>query len=409
MKKYYEDLKKIEDFTSFDRTQLLDYIHRQKFEASALCAADPEPFALPPTFWVELDYIIGLAKSVSENKKDDFAETVMPLMQEKIAVIQKIMKKLPENEFFYLKKDLKTFEEIFSHASNIIGKKLNYFLPFSLFINAIDSMTVLYPLREKGCDAGTIARNNYDILLARYLAGDFSPQLVEIIDYFIWVQAVFSKAVDKDKLLFREEIVHRLTAFIDKESDFTNASDYSAKSFVLELHEVLTDINIKSRIQELLNKIMGTKISVGECLRIITSIFIDPDISGNANVFRDITIASDLASSVIKHIKEGNNSAMYEDIALSKAMKSYFLQVSRYMLDTRIDMEVCRLFEIMFYLEATAPSFIMHDDIITLLENSIEKFENQKESMAKALNRTFDPESAELFKAKMKQVYAGKI
>ena len=153
---------------------------------------------------------------------------------------------------------------------------------------------------------------------------------------------------------------------------------------------------------------MGTKISVGECLRIISSIFIDPDTSGHANVLRDITVVSDLASSVITHLKEGNSSGLREDIALSKALKPYFMQVSRYMLDVQIDMEICRLFEIMFYLEKTAPSFIMHDDMINLLENSLDKFESQKTAISKALDKTLDPEAAELFKAKMKQVYAGK-
>lgn len=407
MKKYYEDLKKIEDFSSFDRMRLLDYIHRQKFEATAICA-------LGPTFWVELDYVIDLAKSAftdtTEEKKAFFVKSILPLMQEKIATIQKIEKTLPENEFFYLRKDLKTFEEIFSHASNIIGKRLDYFLPFSLFLHAVESMTVLYPLREKSCDAGTIARKNYDILLARYLAGDFSQQLVDIIDYFIWVQAVSSKALDQDKQSFRSQIVHRLSEFTGTRSDFTNETEYSAKNFVLELHEVLTDINIKGKIKELYNRILETEVSVGECLRTIVSIFLDPQSdSGQTNTLRDLAIASDLASSVTNHIKEGNNKGLYEDIALSKALKSYFMQVSRHMLGITEDMEICRLFEIMFYLEETAPSFIMHDDIITLLENSIEKFENQKEAISKSLNKTLDPESAELFKAKAKQVYAGKL
>ena len=406
MRKYYEDLKKIEDFTSFDRTELLNYIHRQKFEATVVCS-------LNPAFWAELDYVIGLAKSVftetDEEKKNFFITSVIPLMQEKIAPIKKIEKILPENEFFYLKKDLKTFVEIFSHASNIIAKRLDYFLPFTLFLQAVDSMVVLYPLREKSCDAGTIARNNYDILLARYLAGGFSAQLVDIIDYLIWVQAVFSKAVERDRQNFRNQIVRRLFDFIDKESDFTNGADYSAKSFVLELHEVLTDINIKGRIKELYSKILDSEVSVGECLRTIVSIFIDPQIvTGQVNTLRDISIASDLAFSVISHLKEGNNKGLYEDIALSKALKPYFMQVSRHMLGLAEDMEICRLFEIMFYLEETAPSFIMHEDIITLLENSTEKFESRKEAVSQVLGRIPDPEAAELFKAKMKQVYAGK-
>ena len=268
MRKFYEDLKKIEDFTSFGRISLLDYIHRQKFEATAICA-------LGPTFWVELDYVTGLAKSVfsgvTEEKKSLFLQSVMPLMQEKIAVIKKIGKTLPENEFFYLKKDLKTFEEIFSHASNLMNKKLDYFMPYPLFFHAVNSMTVLYPLREKSCDAGTVARKNYDILLARYLAGGFSAQLVDIIDYLIWVQAVSSKALDSDRLVFRNQIVKRLFDFIDTESDFSNGTEYSAKSFVFELHEVLTDISIKGRVKELYTKILDSEVSVGECLRTIVS------------------------------------------------------------------------------------------------------------------------------------------
>lgn len=405
MRKYYEDLKKIEEFTSFDRSQLIDYIHRQKFEATAICNVGPD-------FWVELDYIIALMKSsltdINDAKKEFFIKNVIPFMQKKINSIKNCWKILPENEFFYLKKDLKTFDDIFSHASNILNKNLNYFMPFPLFLNALDSMTVLYPLLEKSCDARTIVRYNYDILLTRYLVGDFSSQLVEIIDYLIWVQAVFHTAVASDQQEFRNQIISRLSAFINTESDFKNGTEYSAKSFVLELHEVLTDINIKSKIQELLSSILETDISVVECLRKITSIFMDPDISGQANVVRDLTIASDLASSVIKHIKESNNSALYEDIALSKALKPYFMQVSRYMFDVQIDMEVCRIFEIMFYLEKTLPSFIMHDDIIPLLENSIEKLNTQKERLTKNLNGTLDTEAAELFKAKMKQVYAGK-
>lgn len=406
MRKYYEELKKIEDFASFDRTQLLDYIHRQKFEVSVICGVDAK-------FWVELDYIIALMKyslaDINDTKKEFFIKSVIPFMQKKINYIKNCWKTLPENEFFYLRKDLKTFEDIFSHASNIANKNLNYFMPFPLFLNAIDSMTVLYPLLEKSCDPRMIVRYNYDILLTRYLVGDFSAQLVDIIDYLIWVQAVFHIAGSADQQEFRNQIIARLSAFINTESDFKNGTEYSAKSFVLELHEVLTDINIKSKIQELQNSILETDISVVECLRKITSIFMDPDISGQANVFRDLTIASELASSVIKHIKESNNSALYEDIALSKALKPYFMQVSRYMFDVQIDMEVCRIFEIMFYLEKTLPSFIMHDDIITLLEISVEKLNTQKKRLTENLNGTFDLEAAELFKAKMKQVYAGKI
>ena len=79
------------------------------------------------------------------------------------------------------------------------------------------------------------------------------------------------------------------------------------------------------------------------------------------------------------------------------------------MVDIQTEIEICRLFEIMFYLEETAPSFIMHDDIISLLEKSIEQFEDQKQRLPKEIIENFDPQSAELFKAKAMQVYAGKM
>ena len=413
MRKYYEDLKKIENFASFDRTELLDYIHRQKSEASAVCAAAPVPFIVEPAFWVELDYIIGLAKyaltAITEEKKDFFIKSVIPLMREKITMTKKLWNILPENEFFYLRKDLKTFEEIFSHASNIMSKNLIYFMPFSLFFHAVNSMIVLYPLGEKTCAAGMIERKNYNILQARLLSGRFSEQLVDIIDYLIWVQTVFSKALDSDKQKFRNQIIHRLSMFIKTDEGSDKAED-PAENLVYELHENLTRTHIKSKIQDLLNDILTTETSVSKCLNAIISIFLEPHKDpGPAIALRDLVTAADLASSVIKHIKEGNNKGLYEDINLSKALKHTFMSVSRYMFDVQTEIEICRLFEIMFYLEETAPSFIMHDDIISQLENSIEKFEQEKQNFPKEIIDNFDPQAAELFKAKAMQVYAGKM
>ena len=407
MKKYYESLKKIEDFTSFDREQLLDYIHRQKFEATAVCGIDPK-------FWIELDYIIQLLKHYSSNNSDEnrsvFIKSLVPLIRSKMNEIDLILKHLPEKEFFYLKKDLKLFKHIFSHAANIAGKRLDYFLPLELFSEAVNSMTVLYPMGEKSCDMPMIARNNYTILLARYIANDFSSKIVEIIDYFIWFLAVSGIASDSDKRLFREHIVQKLSDFTETDSDLKDNEEYSTKTLVLELHEVLTEINIKNSMRELLEKILTVKISIGDCLKTISSIFLDVEKNpGQNNVLRDLTIASELAASVVKNMKDGNNRALYEDIHLSKALKPYFMQVSRYMFDIENDIEICRLFEIMSYLEETYPSFLMHNDIIPLLEKSTESFEAQKSRILNTENIPFDKESAELFKAKAKQIYAGKL
>ncbi|MBP5406554.1 hypothetical protein J6Z19_05320 [bacterium] len=407
MRKFYEDLKKIEDFSNFNRSELLDYIHRQKFEAAAICGIDAK-------FWVELDYLIQLtllcASNDSNEKRNFFINYVIPVITSKISEIDAILKHLPEKEFFYLKKDLRLFKHIFSHSSNLRGKKLDYFIPFPLFSSAIKTMTVLYPLCDKTCDIGTLARKNYTILLTRYVANDFSSKIVEIIDFFIWVLAVSRIAPENDIKHFREEIVRKLSDFTESESVFNSSEDYSAKTFVLELHEVLTEINIKNSIRELLDKILTVQISIGECLKTISSIFLDIEkIPGQSYVLRDLTVVTDLASSVVANMKNGSNRALYEDIYLAKALKPYFMQVSRYMLDAANDIEICRFFEIMYYVEETFPSFVMHNSIIPLLEKSIAIFEHQKSILPNAEDIGFAKESAELFKAKAKQIYAGKI
>ena len=403
MRKFYEELKKIEDFDSFDRSELLDYIHRQKFEASAVCGIDAK-------FWIELDYLIYLTMQCTSNdsneKRNFFINSVIPVIRSKISEIDRILKQLPETEFYYLKNDLRLFKHIFSHSSNLIGKKLDYFLPSAIFSSALDTMTVLYPLCEKSCDIGMIVRNNYTILLTRYVANDFSSKIVEIIDYFIWFLAISAIASESDRRHFREQIVQKLSDFIETDSEFSGDEECSSKTFVLELHEVLTEINIKNSIRGLLDKILTEKTSIGECLKTISSIFLDIEkIPGQTYILRDLTIATDLASSVIAGMKSGNNRALLEDIYLAKALKPYFMQVSRYMLDPESDIEMCRLFEIMSYLEKTFPSFVTHNDIIPLLEKSDACF---KSLLAKNPN-VETKESAELFKAKAKQIYAGKF
>lgn len=403
MRKYYEELKKIEDFDSFDRSELLDYIHRQKFEASAVCGIDAK-------FWIELDYLIYLTMQCTSNdsneKRNFFTNSVIPFIRSKISEIDRILKQLPEKEFYYLKNDLRLFKHIFSHSSNLIGKKLDYFLPSAIFSSALDTMTVLYPLCEKSCDIGMVVRNNYTILLTRYVANDFSAKIVEIIDYFIWFLAVSQIASESDRRHFREQIVQKLSDFIEMNPDFTDDGECSSKTFVLELHEVLTEINIKNSIRGLLDKIMTEKTSIGECLKTISSIFLDVEkIPGQTYILRDLTIATDLASSVVADMKNGNNRALLEDIYLAKALKPYFMQVSRYMLDPESDIEMCRLFEIMSYIEETFPSFVMHNDIIPLLEKPIARFE----PIVSKNQNTDIKESAELFKAKAKQIYAGKF
>ena len=109
MKRYYDALKKIEELYNFDREKLLPYIWRQKEEVCASISIDPK-------FWVVLDYTISLTSKLLKEKKavaeKNIQNILRPIFEKYNAQIQKIYQRIPEDDYCYVKEELKAFHHI---------------------------------------------------------------------------------------------------------------------------------------------------------------------------------------------------------------------------------------------------------------------------------------------------------
>lgn len=408
MKKYYEQLRKIQDFNSLNRLELTDYIHLQKAEVCNLLSITPE-------FWVAIDYVIHLTRAVLKKPKieaeKDFKATIKPLFDSYNSKIEKILRKIPEKEFTFLKKDLKSFHHIICHSINLIDKGLSHFIPSYLFIDSIEKMTVLYPMHENCCDHGTLARNNYPALLSRYISESFTPEIKRIINFLIWLQHALPYAIAEDKVYLRSRMISMLEEFVANEHQFKNAGDYSTKELVIELREVITVQYIREKMISLLEKLKtpGVSMLISECIEHIASIFIDTKLlQPEKNSARDMAIATELCENILKGLKTGSDrKPYYENLVLARSLKPYFLKVARYMVDTRTDFELCKLVEICDFLFTIYPSTTVPDELLEILENCYKSLETERELFCSTNSITIDEEGMNLFKSKMKQIYAG--
>ena len=410
MKKYYEQLKKIQDFNSLNRLELVDYIHLQKAEVSNLLAINPE-------FWVALDYVIHLTRAVLKKPKieaeKDFKLIIKPFFDSYNSKIEKILRKIPEKEFHFLKKDLKSFHHLICHSINLIDKGLSHFIPSYLFIDSIEKMTVLYPLHENCCDHGALARQNYPVLLSRHISESFTPEIKKIINFLIWLQHTLPHAIQEDRVYLRGKMISMLEAFISNEHQFKNEDDYSTKELVIELREVITVSYIREKMISLLEKLKrpGASVAISECLEHIASIFIEAKLlQPEKNSARDMAIATDICENIIKGLKKGGDrKSYYENLILARSLKPYFLNVARYMVDTKTDFELCKLVEICDFLHTVYPSTSVPDELFEVLENCHKALETERELFCSTNSITIDEEAKNLFKSKMKQIYAGRI
>ncbi|MGI6394458.1 MAG: hypothetical protein ACOX2F_07005 [bacterium] len=405
MNKYYSQLKKIEDFHSLDRNQLIDYIHLQKAEASSIQS-------IPPEFWVVMDYIIHLTRAVLKKTKSeaekDLKSIIKPLFNLYNVKIDQILRKMPTDEFFYLKQDIKSFHHIICHSINLIDKGLPHFIPSYLFIDSIEKMTVLYPLHENCCDQGTLVRGNYPVLLARYLSEKFAPDLAKIINFVIWLSHILPHAISEDKPYLKAKMVNMIEEFVAGSHQFKTSEEYSTKELVIELREVISASYIKESMISLLKKLKSddSKISAAESLEHISSIFIDSSsLSSHKVVVRDLTVTIEICETLIDYAENGDieREKLYETLTLARAVKHYFLKVTRYLLDDKTDLTLCKFFEVCDFLHTSYPLTSISDELVEILKTCHRTLETEKELVCSTNSVTVDSEAVELFKSKMKQ------
>lgn len=406
MKKYYEQLQKIQEWNNFNREDLVDYIHHQKTEASI-------QINITPDLWVALDYIIHLTEAVLKKPKieaeKDFKTIIKPIFDKYNSKIDRILRKISEEEYTFLKRDLKSFHNIISHSINLIDKGMSHFIPSYLFIQTIQNMTVLYPLHERTCDYGTLMRGSYPVLISRHIAKGFTEELSNIINYLIWLKFILPHAIPEDRSYLRKKMLTMLEEFVSNKHEFKTDVDYSTKSLVIELREVITKSFIQEQIISLIKKIKDpeVRITIQDCLDHIASIFIDVEkVDPVRTTVRDLTIIVDLAGKIVDSVKQDSRPKLMNYLLTFKALRPFLLSVSRYMLDPKIDLELCRLIETVDYMYESHPCFASNDQLGEILDESTKVLETEREVLCATHSISPSKEANELFVAKMIHIYA---
>jgi hypothetical protein len=405
LKNFYRQLKIIQDRNNFDHATLTDYIHRQKNEVSA-------HLSITPDFWVAMDYAIHLTSAILKKPKieaeKDIVETIKPLFESYNRKIELVYRKIPEKEYFFLKKDMKSFHHIICHSINLIDKGLPHFLPSYLFIESIQNMSVLYPLHEKTCDPCSLARNNYPLLLSRYISFAFANDIKEIIDFIVWMKCVIPHAIKEDRIYLRNKMISKIESFVKEKHEFKNDPKYSTRELIIELREVITLSYIRDKMGSLLDRIKtpGAKVSLSECIEHISSIFLDTkNLVPLKHTVRDLAISINLIVNIVNSVKEGNNKELYKQLFTAKTLVPFFKEVTRYMLDPKTEIEFLKFIEIIEFMEDSYPSKTFSVELVEILENIRKSLETEKELIASSDGITHDVEAMSLFIAKMKQIY----
>lgn len=406
MKGYYEQLKKVQASQSLDRSELTSYIHHQKNEVSAL-------LTLPVDFWVVIDYVIHLTSAILKKPKTeaekDFIDIVKPVFDRYNSRIERVFRKIPENEFFYMKKDMKSFHHLITHSINLIDKGLPHFIPSYLFIDSIENMAVLYPLHDKSCDPGTLARGDYNTLISRYVSRGFAPEIEDIINYMLWLKTVLPHVIPDDRSYLRMKMISMIENFVSGKHQFTENLDYSTKDFVIELRDMITISYIRDKMSILLEKIKspGSAVPVSECLENIASIFIDVSRSNPIyNTVRDLTLIIQVIENITQSIKLEDDSAQVNNLVTARALKDFYMKVTRYMLNSKIDLELCKTFEAADFLYDNHPVATFSKEICHILENCRSVLEKERDILVASHSIVLNPESVNLFRAKMRQMYS---
>lgn len=406
MNRYYEQLKKLHEAQTLDRNSLLDYIHHQKNEVSAI-------LALSPDFWVIIDYVIHLTGAILKKPKTeaekDFLETVKPVFERYNQRIERVYRKIPDNEFFYLKKDMKTFHHIISHSLNLIDRGLPHFIPSYLFIDSIENMTVLHPLHDKCCDPGTLARGEYNTLITRYVSEGFSKDIRDMINYMLWLKSVLPFVIPSDRSFLRSNMIIMMENFVSERHQFVQNSEYSTKDFVIELRDIITISYIQDKIAVLLEKIKtpGNAVSISDCLEHIANTFIDVTASNAVyNTVRDLELISGTLKNITDSVKLDDESALFNNLVTARAVKDFYMKVTRYMLNIKTELELVKAFEATDFMYDNFPVNSFASELVDTIETSRSVLEKERDILAAANSITLNPESVNLFRAKMRQIFA---
>ncbi len=409
MKDYYKALQKISAVSTFDRTEFFPYIWRQKEEINSLLNVDYK-------FWITLDYAILLTLRILKKPKDiaekEIQEILRPTFDKYNIQIQKIYQKIPSEQYFYIKEEIKQFHHIMSHTLNLIDKRLSHFIPSFLFISIIDNMKILSPASHRTVDPGILARGSYTTLIARQLCIKYNSQLLEIIDFMLWYKEISHLLLPEDRKLMGRELLAKINSLLRQRYSFDVSGEYSIKHLIIELRDVVTSSLINEKLYEIKEEIElnndGRMLNISKFLSNISSIFLPQSAENykNNTIVRDLTIAAMILANSLTALQEGDKERLFSHIYLGKTLKGFFSNVTRYLLPPQLALYFNVFLEFIDFLDTSQTSVSPDKQLENVVKGMIKEFQNEIDAMRAKSEITITNESTLLFIDKTRKLRA---
>jgi len=400
LRSYYRSFNAVTAFDTVDRTEFLPYIWRQKAEISAMHDIGRE-------FWVTLDHSIGLTMSLLKSTKETMGEPIQTVLRPIFGRINRelntILQKVTDEEFGYLKHELKIFHHIVSHTINLVDKNVSHFVPRFLFISLIEQMRLLYPLNERTMNPALLARGDYRLLVTRHVARQFSTRLVAIIDFLLWYREVLPVLQPEYRQEYQTQLSAMVREALDERIEFTETEGYSMREMILELREVVTLSLIAEKFMEIMNELAfassDTPLNADKWLDAFCSVFMPPvgDDRRNNTIVRDLTIAERLLTEAMVAAEAEDAEKLHRQIFAAGSIRPFLNDVTGPLLPPKIGLELDVFFEIMEYLDHLYPEVILTADMNRAFRKTRRLFDEEIERIKVTGAVTITDDDIQLF------------
>ncbi len=409
MNRYYRAFKKVRELSEQNREELIPYIWRQKAEISVICGVSHD-------FWVLLDYTIGITRDILKTPKET-AQTgiqaeLKPIFERFNSQLQRTFQKIQDQEFHYIKQELKTFHHILTHTINLIDRNLAHFIPSYLFITLIENMLVAAPLEDKTIDPGLLARRDYAVLIARHISRNFSPVTVELIDHLLYYREIspFLRPVDRAEL--HRKIAAKIDAALGEKFAYNDSEQYTMQQLIIELREVITASLITEKQIEIMNDLRyladDKAADADKYINALASLFIQntSERQRNTTVLRDLSIAILLLNNTLIALESGDKERLSQQLHLARALKEFFTDVTMYLLPESLSLQFAIFLEVMEYLDFLYPSVCMTPDIGQVIRKIRQLFVEETEKISRQETTTISQDEILLFIDKIAKLKA---
>lgn len=326
-----------------------------------------------PGFWAVLDYLIfrtaaTLKKSKTETEKE-ITLILRPLYEKYNSILFNVYRNIPDNDYYYIKEELKTFHHILTHTLNLIDRNLSHFIPSFLFVELIEKMKLITPSHTYCCNPPFFARENYFMLMARYLSGKFSNNIKKVFDTLLWHKETAPYIIQKDREHFRKFIIDAINSAIKEKSNEHEEKELTIHDVVVELRNMVTLSVISEKLFELLSKVENTPLSdtidAGYMLHELSLIFVQENINDNRfhTLVRDITLLTTLISKSITAIRASNKKMLFEQVSIFRKIKEFYTEITIFLVPIEQFPLMLSAIEFMDFISASYPSSI-HDSVV---------------------------------------------